>query len=93
MAHKRNSERRWRNLRVAILAQSDVCHLCGKPGADTIDHVIPVALGGDQWDPTNLRPAHGRKRPGCPGNYSLGARLGNQLRTAMTSTPSRNWRT
>jgi hypothetical protein len=34
------------------------CWLCGHPGADTVDHVKPRAMGGtDTLD--NLRPAHG----------------------------------
>lgn len=36
-----------------------VCHLCGRPGATTIDHIIPRALGGTD-DLDNLRPAHHR---------------------------------
>ena len=45
-------------VRNAVLAHSTRCHLCGQPGADQVDHVIPIALGGDPWDPANLRPAH-----------------------------------
>lgn len=34
-----------------------ICHLCGHPGADAADHVIPLARGGtDTRD--NLAPAH-----------------------------------
>lgn len=32
-----------------------LCWLCGEE-ADTVDHVIPLALGGTDW-PANLRPA------------------------------------
>lgn len=34
-----------------------VCHLCGQPGADTLDHLVPLSKGGTN-DPSNLRPAH-----------------------------------
>jgi 5-methylcytosine-specific restriction endonuclease McrA len=66
----RGSDRRWRQLRAAILTASDVCWICGRRGADTVDHRIPVALRPDlEYVPTNLAPAHGKKRDGCPGNY------------------------
>lgn len=39
------------------LRQSDVCWICGQPGADTLDHVIPIARGGTEH-PDNKRPAH-----------------------------------
>jgi hypothetical protein len=47
----------------------DQCWLCGGAGADTIDHIIPVADGGDD-SLDNLRPAHGRKSKQCTGNFS-----------------------
>lgn len=35
-----------------------ICHICGEPFADQVDHVIPLAEGGpDTID--NLRPIHG----------------------------------
>jgi 5-methylcytosine-specific restriction endonuclease McrA len=58
------SGRPWRRIRAAVLATSDVCWLCGHPGANDVDHVIPRSLGGDPLDPANLRPAHGAD--GCP---------------------------
>lgn len=36
-----------------------VCHLCGQPGADTADHLLPRSHGGDD-SLDNLRPAHHR---------------------------------
>lgn len=55
----RTGNRRYRRNRAIVLAKSDVCHLCGKPGADTADHVVPYAYGGTD-DVSNLRPAHKR---------------------------------
>ena len=40
-----------------MLAASDVCHICGHPGSDAIDHVVALARGGTD-DPSNLKPAH-----------------------------------
>ncbi len=34
-----------------------VCHVCGLPAADEVDHVIPLAEGGAD-DASNLRPIH-----------------------------------
>ena len=65
----------WRKLRAQILAQSDICWMCGQPGADTVDHILEIKRGGAVLDPANLRPAHGKKRPGCRGNYSRSAGL------------------
>lgn len=57
------SARQKRNRR--LLAASDVCHICGHPGSDAIDHVKALARATDEAemvaldnDPTNLRPAH-----------------------------------
>jgi 5-methylcytosine-specific restriction endonuclease McrA len=44
-------------LTAQVLAVSRVCHLCGKPGADTADHLIPRKHGGTN-SLDNLRPAH-----------------------------------
>lgn len=60
-------------LRRRVLADSDICWLCGQPGADTVDHVEPVSLNPRAaLDPTNMRPAHGKRSPTCAGNYARG---------------------
>lgn len=53
----------YRQLRLRILAESDVCILCGHRGADAVDHVVPVKRGGPRLDPDNMAPIHGIK--GC----------------------------
>jgi 5-methylcytosine-specific restriction endonuclease McrA len=56
----------YRKVRARILAESDVCIVCGHTGADETDHVIPVSKGGAKTDPDNLAPIHGiNKCPTC----------------------------
>ena len=50
-----------------------ICILCGLPGANSADHIIPRSEGGAVYDLANLGPAH----RGC--NYS---RQAKPLRTA-----------
>lgn len=65
----RTGSRRYRRNREAVLSVSDVCWICGRPGADTADHVVPHALGGsDAVD--NLRPAH----RSCNARRGIGSR-------------------
>ena len=61
----RTSTAEWRNLRRLVLAASDICHVCGKPGATQVDHVTPLAEGGspglDNLAPIHDDPCHRRK--------------------------------
>lgn len=44
---KTGSTTRWRKIRERILRRDDyTCNLCGQYG-DTVDHIIPRRLGGD----------------------------------------------
>lgn len=70
-----------------VLAASNICWICGEPGADAADHVIPLALGGadETW---NLRPAH-HKTPNSRGvrcNLTKGAKA-----PPPNFTTSRQW--
>jgi 5-methylcytosine-specific restriction protein A len=50
----------WQVNRKRILERDGhVCWLCGRLGADTVDHVIPRARGGTNED-DNLRAAHAK---------------------------------
>jgi 5-methylcytosine-specific restriction endonuclease McrA len=66
---KRSNSRAIRERNRKILAASDICHICGKPGADAVDHVRPwvecVRLGINPDDPANLKPAHHDVEPKC----------------------------
>jgi len=77
----------WRETRKAILeAHGYICWMCGRPGADTVDHITPLAQGGAPLDPNNLKPAHGKRQPwGCPGNY------GRRSTTVNVPPTSRQW--
>lgn len=35
-----------------------ICHVCHRPNADQVDHIIAVGLGGARTDPSNLAPIH-----------------------------------
>lgn len=62
--------RTWRRTRAAVLATSNVCHICGQPidmrlsgqhpDGPTVDHVRALARGGHPTALSNLRPAHRR---------------------------------
>ena len=70
-----------------IVEASNICHICGEPGADAADHVIPLAKGGadELW---NLKPIH-HNNPN-----SEGVRC-NRVKNAKTPdvrlTTSREW--
>ena len=53
------SGKNWAAIRKRVLETSDICALCGKPGADTVDHIIPRSIAPElAEDITNCRPAH-----------------------------------
>jgi 5-methylcytosine-specific restriction endonuclease McrA len=74
------STRSFGRLRERVLSQSNICWLCGQPGADTIDHIVPLSvaphLGEDEG---NLLPAHRT----C--NSSKGARMAHHARSMPSS--------
>ena len=57
MAPPAYRSRQYQYNRKLILAYSPPCALCGNPGADTADHILPVSKGGTGAI-TNLQPAH-----------------------------------
>jgi 5-methylcytosine-specific restriction endonuclease McrA len=78
----------YRKLRARILAESDVCILCGHGAADAVDHIHPVAKGGAKLDPDNLAPIHGVA--GCPTclrkcNSEKGAKALTEVQQLITS--------
>ncbi|MFI2358158.1 HNH endonuclease [Streptomyces anulatus] len=79
----------YRKARAAFLAASDICHICGHPAADVVDHVTPVAAGADPRDQDNWAPAHGINR--CPtcGRNCNGEK--GSTTTAPRLVTSRDW--
>jgi 5-methylcytosine-specific restriction endonuclease McrA len=89
--------RHWGGRRVQVFTRlvlqtyGTTCHLCGRPGAHTTDHLIPRSKGGAPFDLTNARPAHGS----C--NYARNNRdlidwfRTHPLPTRAALTPSREW--
>lgn len=52
----------WSTRRLIVLKRDKgICYICGKAGADTVDHV----LAGDDHSLSNLRPVHDRTPPHC----------------------------
>jgi len=50
--------RGWARKRETVLRQGEgICALCGLPGADSVDHIVPRSMGGSA-DLANLQPAH-----------------------------------
>ena len=58
---KHPTGREWERIKASVLEfHHRVCHLCGHPGAEQVDHIIPFTERADlATDPKNLRPAHG----------------------------------
>lgn len=63
-----NSDRRvrlpreWHAQRARVLRDGGrICHVCGGPGADAVDHVV----AGDNHSESNLAPIHDKVAPHC----------------------------
>jgi len=78
-----------RNRRM-VLRASDVCAYCGRDGADTADHIIPVAYGGTH-DLDNLRPAHMRCNSAAGGRMHRGKHRANHAKDALPYARPSRW--
>jgi len=78
-------------LRGLVLAEyGDTCHLCGHPGADTVDHIIPRSRGGTD-DLDNLRPAH-LSCNSARRDVALSSWHREHRPSARRAAPSREWK-
>jgi len=75
-----------------------ICWRCGRAGADTAGHVLPVATHRHlAFDPDNLRAEHGERRTlerhgfDCIGNYAAGADAGQVGNDKTLHEPRRDW--
>jgi hypothetical protein len=57
----------YRRIVKAVISRDfGVCHICGHPGANSADHLVPVTERPDlALNAANLKAAHGSPRP-CP---------------------------
>ena len=81
---------RWRALRRAVLEDENCrCRLCGRAGADTVDHIRSIRRGGAVWDRGNLRAVcrlcHAAKHAagGPPGRAEYDRELGRLQAVVM----------
>lgn len=60
-----SGSRQQRLARAVMERDHGVCHVCGRPGADEVDHVVPLSEGGadDFYNraPIHSKPCHERK--------------------------------
>lgn len=82
-AYHGRTTRSFRRMRTRVLEESNICWLCGQPGADTVDHIVPLSVAPDLGEvAANMAPAH----RSC--NSSKGARLASTVRPLRAS---RSW--
>jgi 5-methylcytosine-specific restriction protein A len=52
--------RDWGRIRKRVLRRDQgICYVCGRPGANQVDHIVPVSMGGGEED-ANLAAIHER---------------------------------
>lgn len=87
--------RRYKRLAAWVYRAYDVCCICGGPVDKTLrfpdpksrslEHLTPIADGGDPYDPANAALAH----LGC--NSRKGQAMQHRGQRSSLGTPSRSW--
>jgi len=85
--------RPWRRLQKRVIRDNDLCWICGQlvdksvrwpdPMSASVDHVIPLTMGGELADPGNVRLAHMR----CNSSRGNGSRRARRVELPQ----SRRW--
>ena len=82
MSRWTHDSRAYRKALRQVQATGPICHICGHPGSDSLDHALPASLYPElAGEPSNWRPAHGIR--GCaqgPPNPSTDRRRRGQPR-------------
>lgn len=102
--YARNGDLR-RKLRRRLASLGLPCAICGReidyslpagdPGAFEVDEIIPVSLGGDELDFSNLQPAHricNQRKGNKIGFTCRGPASGGRARPPSAVSCSRDWR-
>jgi 5-methylcytosine-specific restriction protein A len=57
--------KKWEMVRRFVLRRDPICKVCDRALSAEVDHVVPLAAGGDPYDPTELQgicsPCHWEK--------------------------------
>lgn len=82
---RNGGSRPWRRTVARVIRRDHgICHLCGQPGADSADHLVPRAHGGsDRMD--NLAAVHHNAEPRC--NRHRGTGDVDTTRARLAPTP------
>lgn len=82
--------RPWQRVKARVIKRDHgICHLCGQPGADSADHITPVAHGGALYDPANLRAVHHNTGQRC--NRVRGAGTIDTARRKLSTDDPTGW--
>lgn len=54
---KLNGWQQQKRAKHVLTKHNTICHVCGQPGGNEADHVVPLAEGGAD-DESNMRPIH-----------------------------------